>query len=285
VRYRLGPRPGIAPAISWNPRTTLPTFLTFEPVLLAAAAAELRIERWLYADSDNTALEACQANWRPAIRELAAAGSQEVPSVAESLAAFNRHILPMERAPGTRGKYLTHRRTILAWAVWKGVLPHLLPMSDDLLQAFLWDALAFEASLPVLRQAIYAVLAWHDRLHLEPPLSGKRASHPQPFPLPGRAAPDLLPHLCRRGQTPAIPQATGSPGLSGVAGWVRHLHAPPHHPAQAAQLSGRRRLNGHLFSMRRGGRSAGLRPLAAVRQTARRDFTVRSIVIAAVAAS
>jgi hypothetical protein len=99
VQYRLGPR--IAPAISWNTRTTLLTFLTFEPVLLAAAAAGLRIERWLYADSDETALEACQANWRPAVRELAA-GPQEVPSVAESLAAFNWHILPMERAPGTR---------------------------------------------------------------------------------------------------------------------------------------------------------------------------------------
>ena len=54
VRYRLGPR--IAPAISWNTRTTLPTFLTFEPVRLAAAAAGHQIERWLYADSDETAL-------------------------------------------------------------------------------------------------------------------------------------------------------------------------------------------------------------------------------------
>jgi hypothetical protein len=114
VCYRLGPR--IAPAISWVTRTTLPTFLTFEPVWLAAAAAELWIERWLYADSDETALEACQANWRPAVRELAA-GPQEVPSVAESLAAFNRRILPMERAPGTGGMYLTHRRTILTWPV------------------------------------------------------------------------------------------------------------------------------------------------------------------------
>jgi hypothetical protein len=43
VRYRLGAR--IAPAITWNTRTTLLTFLTFEPVLLAAAAAGLRIER------------------------------------------------------------------------------------------------------------------------------------------------------------------------------------------------------------------------------------------------
>jgi len=49
VRYRLGAR--VAPAITWNARTTLPTFLTFEPVRLAAAAAGLRIERWLYSDA------------------------------------------------------------------------------------------------------------------------------------------------------------------------------------------------------------------------------------------
>ena len=96
-------------------------------------------------------------------------------SVAASVAAFNRHVLPMERAHRTRGKYLTHRRTVLTWAVWKGVLPQLLPMSDDLLRAFLWDALAFETSLAVLRQAINAILAWHERLHLAPPLSGKRS--------------------------------------------------------------------------------------------------------------
>jgi hypothetical protein len=174
VRYRLGGR--IAPAITCNAYTTLPTFLTFEPVQLAAAAAGLSIERWLYSDADETALEVpvCQANWRPTVRELAA-GPRQVLSVAESLAAFKRHILPMERAPGTRGKYPTHHRTILTWVVWKGALPRLLPLSDDLLRAFLWDTLAFEALLSVLRQAINAVLTWHDRLRLELPLSGKRA--------------------------------------------------------------------------------------------------------------
>lgn len=50
-------------------------------------------------------------------------------------------------------------------------------MSDDLLRAFLWDALAFEASLSVLRQAVNAVLAWHQRLRLVAPLGGKRDYH------------------------------------------------------------------------------------------------------------
>jgi hypothetical protein len=205
-------------------------------VLLAASAAGLRIERWLYADADETALEACQANSRPAVRELAA-GPRTVPLVAESLAAFNRHILPMERAPGTRGKYLTHCWTVLTWAVWKGVLPRLLPMSDDLLRAFLWDALAFEASLPDLRQAINAVLAWHERLRLDPPLSGKRAYK--------RLIHSLYAGAVNFPETPAVPQTSESPGLPGVARRVRHLHAPP---PRTSQLPGLRRLNSHLLA-------------------------------------
>ena len=95
-------------------------------------------------------------------------------SVEESLAAFNRHVRPMEQVQRTRQKYLTHRLTILTWAIWKGVLPDLIPMSDDLLLAFTWDALAFEASLPVLRQCVNAILAWHQRLRLAGPLGGQR---------------------------------------------------------------------------------------------------------------
>jgi hypothetical protein len=266
VRYRLGAR--IAPAITWNTRTTLLTFLTFEPVLLAAAAAGLRIERWLYSDADETALEACQANWRPAVRKLAA-GPREEPSVAESLAAYIRHILPMERAPGTREKYLTHRRTILTWAVLKGALPRLVPgpMSDDLLRAFLWDALAFEASLSVLRKTINAVLAWHDRLRLEPPLSGKRVykrlihSLSRFQGVPRRIFFPIYAGAVKRLLSLKLP---GNPACQGV----RRLHAPPH---RTAQLTGRRHLNGHsdVLSLCRGGWFAGLRPLATVRRAGR----------------
>jgi hypothetical protein len=96
VRFRLGPR--LTLEISWNPRTTSPTFLTFEQVRLAAVAAGLQIVLWLYANADETALEACQANWRSAVLELAAS-PLTVPTVAKSPAAFNRHILHMEWAP------------------------------------------------------------------------------------------------------------------------------------------------------------------------------------------
>ena len=51
--------------------------------------------------------------------------------------------MPMERPRRTRQKYATQRLTVLTWAVWKGMLKDLLPMSPDALRAFFWDALAF----------------------------------------------------------------------------------------------------------------------------------------------
>ena len=72
----------------------------------------------------------------------------------------------MERSHRTRGKYEAHRLSALSWAVWKGILPTLLPMSDETLRAFLWDCLVFEASFSVLKHASGAIKAWHRRLGL-----------------------------------------------------------------------------------------------------------------------
>lgn len=226
---RLGPR--AAQGIAWNPRTSLPALLSFEPFRLAAARSGLNIKRWLYSDGKETALEASHANWRPAVNLLAPAPGA-VPSVAASAAAFDQHVRPMERVQATRSKYLTYRRAVLTWALWKGVLADLLPMSDELLRAFLWDALAFEATLSVLRQAVNAILAWHDRLDLVPPLRGKRAykrlmhslarfqgvSRRHVFPIYAGAVKRLLtlPH-------PAHPSCGGLRGGCPVC--AAHLHA------------------------------------------------------------
>jgi hypothetical protein len=88
------------------------------------------------------------------------------------VAAFNQHVRPLERAQRTRSKYVTHRLSILTWAVWKDCLPQLLPMTDDLFRAYVWDCLAFEASLSVLKHALDAVKGWHRRLGMPPPLDG-----------------------------------------------------------------------------------------------------------------
>ena len=75
-------------------------------------ASGLDIGAWLYNNSGATQLEECHSNWRPAIQRLAADPCR-VPTVAESLAAFNQHVRPMERAHRTRHKYVTVARTAL----------------------------------------------------------------------------------------------------------------------------------------------------------------------------
>ena len=71
-----------------------------------------------------------------------------MPSVEESQAAFVRHVLPMERARCTR------------------------QMSTDALRAFIWDALAFESTISVLKHCVNAIKAWHRRLGMPVPVDG-----------------------------------------------------------------------------------------------------------------
>ena len=173
VVYNLGA--GAGADVRWNSRTLIPTLASFAPLRTCVTRRRLLIDAWLYDDGTATALEDCQGRWRPAVGALAfdhRGGPGAVPSVAASAAAFNEHIRPLELAQGTRWKYVTHRRSVLTWAVWKGVLPQLLPMSDDMLRAYIWDCLAFEASLSVLKHAVDAIKAWHRRLGLTPPADG-----------------------------------------------------------------------------------------------------------------
>jgi hypothetical protein len=170
VIYNLGGgAAGAAP--SWNPRTIIPTLASFAPIRALAARRGWNIEAWLYDDGARVPLEACEGRWRPAVGALAFAPGL-VPSEAASLAAFNEHVRPLERAFRTRSKAVTHRRTILTWAIWKGVLHDLLPMSDDRVRAYIWDCLAFEASLPVLKHALDAIKGWHRHLGMRIPLDG-----------------------------------------------------------------------------------------------------------------
>ena len=171
VVFRLGA--GSGARVRWNPRTQIPTLASDGPIRALAARLGIATEGWFYSDSRMTALEECEGRWRPVVQRLAFPPHQlEVPSVEESVAAFNTHVLPLERARGTRRKYATHRLSVLTWAVWKGVLHELLPMSEDLLRAYIWDSLAFEATLPVLKHCVNAIKAWHTKLRLPAPASG-----------------------------------------------------------------------------------------------------------------
>jgi hypothetical protein len=169
VVYNLGAA-GVDPR--WKSRTLIPTLHGFAPIRAYAARLGLSIEAWLFNDGAQGPLEACQGDWRPAVAAIAFDVRGGVPSIAASAAAFNKYVRPLERAAGTRGKYVTHRLSVLTWAIWKGCLPQLLPMSDDMVRAYVWDCLAFSTSLSVLKHALGAIKAWHGRLGMPIPLDG-----------------------------------------------------------------------------------------------------------------
>ena len=171
VVFRLGS--GAGEGVRWNNRTLMPTLLTDQPVRELAARMGWATEGWFYDERRAVTLERCEGRWRPALEGLVLTrDGAGVPTVAESVAAFNLHVRPLERARRTRGKYATHRISVLTWAVWKGVLKDLLPMSEDMLRAFIWDSLAFHATLPVLKHCLNAIKAWHQRLGFQPPVDG-----------------------------------------------------------------------------------------------------------------
>ena len=171
VVYNLGAA-GVDPR--WKCRILIPTLSSFVPIRAFAARCGLSVDHWLFDDGAPGPLEACQGRWRPAVGALAfePRPGGAVPSVSESVAAINRFIRPLERAQGTRSKYVTHRLSILTWAIWKGCFAQLLPMTDDLVRAYVWDSLAFEASRSVLKHALDAIKAWHRRLGMPVPLDG-----------------------------------------------------------------------------------------------------------------
>lgn len=158
---------------SWNRQTQIPTLAHVGLVKDYARRVGLALGEWLYDDRREAELEQCDGNWRPVMGELAASAQQAVSSIQSSAAAFRLHVRVMERSHKTRSKYHTHRLSVLTWAIWRGPdrLQGLLPMSERDLEAFLWDALTFQATLPVLQNAVNAILAWHRNVGLRPPLS------------------------------------------------------------------------------------------------------------------
>ncbi len=123
---------GAADDVRWNTRTTVPTLASFVPLRALAARPGWDIEAWFFNDAARTALEAAERRWRLAIAALALAPGV-VSSIDASVSMFNTEVRPGERAFNTRHKYLVQRMGVLMWAVWKGCLPQLLPMSNDLL--------------------------------------------------------------------------------------------------------------------------------------------------------
>jgi len=92
-------------------------------------------------------------------------------TVASLAAEFVKHVRPMERAHKTRGKAWSGWRALLTWATARNCLDEILPMSQDVLHAFLWDALSVGCSFSVLKGLVAAIQSRHKLFRLAPPIA------------------------------------------------------------------------------------------------------------------
>ena len=130
---------------------------------------QLDVGRLLFDDSEETELERCRGSWRPAVSALiGGAGSR--PGLEEVASLLERHVLPMQRVAMTRGRYWSAWRAVCTWAPSQGALAQILPMTQKAFHAFLWDALSFQCTLPVVKHFIHAIQARHRHFKLCSPL-------------------------------------------------------------------------------------------------------------------
>ena len=159
----------VAALIRWGPRQGIPSILNTAVLKELMEAEGVDPGPLLLDDSPQTPLEKAQGRWRPAMAALTAHNPKE-DTVASLAADFVKHVRPMERAHRTRGKAWSAWRAILTWATARGCLRDLLPMSQEVLHAFLWDSLGVGCSFSVLKGFVAAIQARHKLFRLQPPI-------------------------------------------------------------------------------------------------------------------
>ena len=138
--------PGVAPQVVFRPRCVYPTLVIMCPIRAVLACEGLDVDRSLYDDPEETELEKCERNWRPAMSKIAGPVSER-PDLDSAAALFVKHVLPMSRAHRTRSKLWTSRQGVWTWALSQGALGQILQVTEKALHAFLWDTLSSQCSL------------------------------------------------------------------------------------------------------------------------------------------
>ena len=161
----------LAQHVVFRPRCIYPTLAGTRAIRAVLEREGLGTDRILLDDHEQTELEKCKGNWRPAVSGLAGP-ADERPDLESAAALFEKHVLPMQRGHKTRCKHWTSWLGICTWAVSQGALGQILPMTEKAMHAFLWDALSFQCTLPVLKQFLAAIQARHTRFRLGSPIGG-----------------------------------------------------------------------------------------------------------------
>ena len=159
----------LAHTVRFSAQCTYPTLDNVTALRAVMQREGLDIGRLLFDDSEETALERCRGNWRQSVADLVGDVGQR-PGLDAAASLFERHVLPMQRVSRTRGRYWTAWRAVCTWALSQGALGQILPMTQKALHAFLWDALSFQCTLPVIKHFVHAILARHRHFKLAAPI-------------------------------------------------------------------------------------------------------------------
>ena len=106
-------------------------------------------------------------NWQEVMLDI---GGEEAGSVAESAAAFRRHVVPSMEAVSTRVKAWANWRTVLTWVAARKVLGQLLPISVEVFQGITFDLLSVLTSQDVVKGVWDAIAYQHLHHRRESPI-------------------------------------------------------------------------------------------------------------------
>jgi hypothetical protein len=126
----------LAQTIKSSSRSTYPMLEDTRALCAGMVRERLDADRFLFDDSEETALERCRGSWPPVVSALAGdAGARS--GLDEAAVLFKRHVLPLQRVAKTRGRYWAAWRAVCPWALSQGALGQILPMTHKAFHAFL----------------------------------------------------------------------------------------------------------------------------------------------------
>ena len=129
--------PVLAPHLRWS-TSQLPTLQDVLPLRSLLLTTGTDVDTLLVDTSALTLFEASDGNWERVAANLPFSTWASVQSLS---AAFTIHVLPSSSAVATRAKHWRCWRGVLTWAVARRCLSSLLPMSEDVMHAFLMELL------------------------------------------------------------------------------------------------------------------------------------------------
>lgn len=160
--------PVLAPHLRWS-TSQLPTLRDVLPLRSLLLTTGTDVDTLLVDTSALTLFEASDGNWERVAANLPLSTWASVQSLS---AAFTIHVLPSSSAVATRAKHWRCWRGVLTWAVARRCLSSLLPMSEDVMHAFLMELLLLGCGFSSIKGYLDSIQSRHRVYALSSPLHG-----------------------------------------------------------------------------------------------------------------